>query len=381
MKPILIGLLFSAFCSLVNGQSVGDEVRYQCFCLGQEWVRATVERVDGGNVRVRYGNMDNQVVTLPISSPKLKIGNAARNPLESIPMDRIQRAFSDETNGKFLPSVQAFAPYYDSKYLGGGGGVPLSDQWKSNVADLAQLDSLCRTRYQGLTDWLSPGYVREGSVDFRFGVWCEIAANRIAIEKKARAIAVRAIVGMGYTTENLNFGFNEPGNPVRMEIQELIWNRAKWRAEKTIELKPRYAQFETPIPPDVFDEVEKRADELTAIVERDAPSRSWKQPPWSDAAVESFVKAKFASQYPGARVIKIGLDYRTWVQRKSLDYVASDSTFNYYKVSYNSYKRGSVLLKIPNRPFCQMQEWVVGKSGKGLVAAGIGGSGTFMKCE
>ena len=80
-------------------------------------------------------------------------------------------------------------------------------------------------------------------------------------------------------------------------------------------------------------------------------------------------------------MLRIGLDYNTWVQRKSLTYVDSDEIFKYYKVNYNSYKRGSVLLKIPGRPFCQMQEWVVGKGGAGLVAAGMGGSGTFMRCE
>jgi len=40
-----------------------------------------------------------------------------------------------------------------------------------------------------------------------------------------------------------------------------------------------------------------------------------------------------------------------------------------------------VLIKMPGRPFCQMQDFVVGQSGKGLVDAGIGGSGTFMRCE
>lgn len=382
MKAIFAGVLFSVFCLSAFGQSVGDEVRYQCFCLGQEWVRATVERVDGGNVRVRYGNMDNQVVTLPINSPKLKIGDAARNPLETVPMNQMQKAFSNEADAKYRFAVQSFAHYHDTRYVEGGSGLPGSDIWKKSMAELAELDSLCRTRYQGITDWRSPGYTREGFVDYRYGVWCEIAANRVAIEKKARVGVANTVVGMGYTIENLNFGFNEPDNPLRMEVQDMIWNRDKWRAAKIAELKPRYAAYGiTSVPANATAELEKRADELWKIVERGAPNRSYKQPPHSDAAVESFVRAKFASQYPGAQVLKIGLDYKTWVQRKSLDYVASDEIFKYYKVSYNSYKRGSVLLKIPGRPFCQMQEWVVGKGSKGLVSAGMGGSGTFMRCE
>ena len=88
-----------------------------------------------------------------------------------------------------------------------------------------------------------------------------------------------------------------------------------------------------------------------------------------------------AKEYPGVKVIKIGLDYRTWVPRKSLDYVASDEIFRYYRVSYNSYKRGTVLLQIPGRPFCQMQDFVVGLNGGRVVPAGVGGSGTFMRCD
>ena len=80
-------------------------------------------------------------------------------------------------------------------------------------------------------------------------------------------------------------------------------------------------------------------------------------------------------------MLHIGLEYKTWVQRKSLDYVASDDLFRYYKVSYNSYKRGTALLKIPGRPLCQMQDFVVGRGAKGVVPAGVGGSGTFMRCD
>ncbi|MEQ1605780.1 MAG: hypothetical protein ABL999_13015 [Pyrinomonadaceae bacterium] len=364
-----------------NTVSVGDEVRYQCFCLGAEWVRGTVERVDGGNVRLRYGNMDNQVVTLPINSPKLKIGNAAVNPLEAVPMNPMQKAFSSE-NGKFQSAVQSFAHYYDANYSEGGGGLPGSELWQRYMAELAQLDSLCRTRYQGITDWRSPGYIREGVVDYRYGVWCEIAANRVVIEKKARAGVANSVVGMGYTLENLNFGFNEPDNPLRMEVQDMIWNREKWRVAKYAWLKPKYAAYGiTEVPVNATAEVEKRAEELWKLAEKGATNRSYKQPPWRDASVESYVKAKLAAKIPRVQIVKIGLDYKTWVKRASESLVASDDYFNYYKVSYNSYKRGNVLIKIPGRPFCQMQEFVVGQSGKGLVDAGIGGSGTFMRCE
>lgn len=383
MKVVLVSVLclFLGASVLAQGVSVGDSVQYQCFCLGAEWVRGKVERVEAGNVRVRYGNMDNQVVTLPMNSTKLKIGNAARNPLETVPMAPAQRAFDNEA-GKYKNAIQAFAHYYDSRYFAGNIGLPGSEMWKRSMAELGELDSLCRTRYQGIADWQSPNYLRDGYVDYRFGLWCEVAANRSAIEKNARVGVASSAINLGYTTENLNFGFNEPDNPLRMEVQDMIWNREKWRASKIAWLKPKYAEYGiTSVPTTATAEAEKRADELWKLVERGAPNRSFKQPPWRDAAVESFVKNKLTAKFPGVQVVKIGLDYKTWVKRESHSLVASDDYFNYYKVSYNSYKRGSVLIKIPGRPFCQMQEFVVGQSGKGMVDAGIGGSGTFMRCD
>ncbi len=365
---------------LVFGQAVGDEVRYQCFCFGQEWVKATVVAVNGGNVHVRYGNMDNQAVTLPINSPKLKFGNAARNPLESVPPDGVQQAFMNESRARFIKAVESFASYFDSQFPA-AGPVPDSATWKQRMNDLAELDTLCKTRYRGLTDYRSPGYMREGSVDYRFGTWCQIAANRNDVERRARTEVAKTLINLGYTDENLRFGFNEPDNPVRWETQQLIWERAKWRAEKIAWLRPKYAAYKVEVPADATAAAEAKADELKALVLRDAPNRSYKQPPYRDAAVEAVVKGALAKEYPGVQVLKIGLDYKTWVKRQSLDYIASDDLFRYYRVSYNSYKRGAVLLKLPNRPLCQMQDFVVGLNGGRPVPAGVGGSGTFMRCE
>jgi hypothetical protein len=379
--PFFLCLLLPLTASAQTGLRVGDEVRYQCFCFGQEWVKATVEAVSGANVRVRFGNMDNQVVTLPANSPKLRLGSAARNPLESVAPTEVQRAFMAEAAPKYAYAVSAFAPYFDPRFARVGGGVPDSDIWRKSVADLAELDSLCRTRYRGITDFNSPGYIREGSTDYRFGVWCAIAADRAGVEKKARAEVAKSLINLGYTDENLRFGFNEPNNPVRWETQQLIWERDKWRAEKLAWLRPKYAEYKVDVPADATAAAEAKADELKAIVLRDAPNRSYKQPPYRDAAVEAVVKSSLAKEYPGVQVLQIGLDYRTWVKRQSLDYVASDDLFRYYRVSYNSYKRGTALLKIPNRPLCQMQDFVVGLNGGAVVPAGVGGSGTFMRCE
>lgn len=375
----VIFVLFAAFGS-VSAQTarVGDEVRYQCFCFGQEWVKGTVEAVSNGNVRVRFGNMDNQVVTLPPNSPKLRWpGTSGGGEFRA---DAMQQTFASEAAPKYRRIVEQFAHFYDSKY-NSAGGPARPEEWRFAMDQLAALDSECRSRYNGVKDFQGITYIKDGSVDYRFAVWCDIAAKRVQLEPIARSGMARTLVNLGYTDENLNFGFNEPNNPVRMETQQLIWERDKWRAAKIAWLKPKYAEYGAQVPADAAAAAEKRADELRDIVMRDGPKRSYQMPQNRDAAVEAFMKSQFTKEYPGVQVLKIGLDYNTWVRRKSLSYVGSDELFRYYKVDYNSYKRGTALLKIPGRPLCQAQDWVIGRSPKGLVAVAVGGSGTFMRCE
>lgn len=381
----LFVLTFASVAFFAQSVKVGDQVQYQCFCLGREWVRATVEAVSGGNVRVRFGNMDNQVITLPMNSPKLQLptgsapgqGGGAGGEFRA---DNMQQQFAGEAAPKYRKVVEQFAHFYDPKYNSAGGPVR-PEQWQQAVSQLAELDSLCRTRYAGVKDFQGITYIKDGSVDYRFAVWCDIAAKRQQLEPIARSGMARTLVNLGYTDENLNFGFNEPDNPIRMETQQLIWERDKWRAEKIAWLTPKYAEYGAAVPADATSAVEKRADQLRDLALAGAPNRSYKQPANRDAAVETFMKAKFVKEYPGAQVVKIGTEYATWVQRKSLTYVASDELFRYYKVDYNTYKRGTALLKIPGRPMCQTQDWVVGRSAKGLVAVAVGGSGVFMRCD
>lgn len=377
MKHLTVILLVLIVRVMALGQDplkVGDEVKYQCFCFGQEWVNATVLQVGGGNVRVRFGNMDNQVITLPIGSPKLRV------PPKEFIATQLELAFAKEARPKYLRFVEQFAQAYNPEYTPQASGPLRPAEWDETMSALTAFDSECRTRWRGVRDWDYP-YVRPGLIDYRFAQWCDLASRRNELAPKRRMSVVNSVVNLGYTTENLNFGFNEPDNPLRTEVQQMIWDREKWRAAKMAELKPRYAEYGVAVPPDATAAAEKRADELKVMVMRDAPNRSYKQPPWHDASVEGVVRSALAKEYPGVQVVKIGLDYKTWVKRKSLDYVASDDLFRYYKVSYNSYKRGTVLIKIPNRPFCQMQDFVVGLSGSKVVPAGIGGSGTFMRCE
>ena len=108
----------------------------------------------------------------------------------------------------------------------------------------------------------------------------------------------------------------------------------------------------------------------------------YKQPPHRDAAVEAFVRAKFTSQYPGAQVLNIDLDYNTWVQRREPHLCGK-------RRKYLSITR-SITIRTNAAQCCskflagrsaRCRNGVVGKGSQGLVAAGMGGSGTFMRCD
>lgn len=374
MKYLASFILLVITSVAMFSQKVGDEVKYQCFCFGQEWVTARIEQVSGNNVRVRFGNMDNQVVTLPINSPKLRAATKEFRP------DSVGQAFAAEARPRYIRFVQQFAGAYDPQFTPQATAPLRPAEWQESMTALAALDAECKTRWRGVADWTGT-YVRPGDIDYRFARWCDLASRRNELEPRLRITVVKSVVNLGYTDENLNFGFNEPENPVRWETQKLIWDRDKWRAEKFAELKPRYGEYGVGVPPDATAAAEKRADQLKEMVLRDAPNRSYKQPPYRDASVEAVIKSQFAKEYPGVQVLKIGLDYKTWVKRESLTYVASDEIFRYYKVNYNSYKRGTALLKVAGRPLCQMQDWVAGLSGGRVVPVAVGGSGTFMRCE
>lgn len=208
-----------------------------------------------------------------------------------------------------------------------------------------------------------------------------IAARRAELEKPARAVAAKNLVSLTVTKDNLNFAFNHQKNRVPDETQMLMYDRAKWKQEQIPKYNPVFVKHGFEMPADFFAEVEKQADELQKLIDRTAPDRAWGQPPFRDAAVEAFIKGKYAAVYRGVQILKAGLDYKIWEVRKGLSYVGSDSTFRYYKVEYNSYKRGWVLMKVPNRPFCQASEWIVGRGAKGMVVVSLGGSGIFVKCQ
>jgi hypothetical protein len=353
---------------------IGDAIEVQD---GSNWIPGRIESVDNNIARVRIGKGKYDYINVQLPTTRFRIPGSAAN--EAKDVER-RNAFRHETSNYFQ-SVTQFAPFYDEKYI--SGGSPISPaEWQKAMTDLGELDSLCKSKYAGITD--DPPYaLREGLVDNRFRVWCQIAARRGELEKPARTALAKNQVTLTVTKDNLEFAFNHQKNRMPDETQSLIYDRAKWKQAATVKYGPRFVEFGVAMPPDFFTEVEQRADELKLLIEKTAPNRAWEQPPFHDPAVEGFISSKYAADpdYRGVRVLNIGLDYKIWTERKGLSYLGSDSSFRYYKVEYNYYKRGWALVKLLNRPYCQAQEWIVGRGAKGMVVVRLGGSGIFMKCQ
>lgn len=376
-RKIVLSIVLSLFfCIGAIAQprlQVGDNVEYRCNCFEKEWVSGKVEAVEGKMVRVRYGNMRNQVATLDVNSGAVRTIVSAEKLAAD---DKVRWAFRQEALDKYYRSVAQFAPSYNDQYISAGSPIK-PEEWQKAMNDLAELDALCKSKYPGITDSLS--YLQEGIIDYRYAQWCDIAARRATLEPKARASAA-AHLAIIPGVDDLRRALEYEDNRVVDDIQLLMYEPDKWKAQSSVKLKPHFASFGTERPANFFDEMVTKAADLKAKIERGAPERSFETSATRDAAVEGFIKSKFIAEYPGSVILKSRVDYPNWVKRESLSLVGSGTGYKLYKVEYNFYKRGWVLMKMPNRPFCQAREWIVGRGAKGLVAVSTSSQGTFMKC-
>jgi hypothetical protein len=377
MKHTFLCLLLLALIALpAFAQQVfhiGDAIDVQD---GSNWIPGRIEAVDNNIARVRIGKGKYDYINVQLPTTRFRAtGSAAEAEREALR----QNAFHHDA-GKYFQTVGKFAPFYDANYISGGAPTTPAE-WQTAMSELAELDTLCKSKYPGMTN--STGGLREGLVDYRYAVWCEIAARRSELEKPARISAAKNQIGLIVTEDNLKFAFNHQKNRVLDETQMLMYERDKWKQQQIPKYQPRFADYGIEMPADFFAGVEKKADELQKLIEQTAPNRSWEARPFHDLAVEAFIRARYAADpdYRGVKVLTIGLDYKIWTERKGLSYLGSDSSFRYYKVEYNYYKRGWALVKLPNRPYCQAQEWIVGRGAKGMVLVSLGGSGIFMKCQ
>ena len=360
-----------------TGFSIGDKVDYDCARPSRPVCSGQVVAIRGNEVQIKWGNMRDQMDIVAASAVRPR--PRPESP-ETIARQNEFRNFIQ--NNGHLMALRQFAALYKDEYHWPGGSPLNAASWQAVMSRLAEVDSLCKGKYSGLPDpqW-AVSFLKPGDVDYRFSEWCRIADQRAALEPRVRAFAAMNFVVMNELSE-IGKAIEHSQNRTPDDIQLFIYEPDKWRAANMPKYQATFRnQFGVDVPPEFFAPAEAKAAELKAVIDKTAPTRTFDLPPHRDAAVEALVRARFAAEIPGVQILKIGGSYPTWAKREGLSLVGSGTGYKLYKVEYNFYKRGWVLLRVPNRPYCQAQEWLVGRGNTGIVPVGIGGSGIFMKCQ
>ena len=174
-----------------------------------------------------------------------------------------------------------------------------------------------------------------------------------------------------FVRKDIQRAIDDPKTSTSDDVQKLLFEPEVWKAELAKVINATPAQF----PTNWRASVEDKLDELKGLIDAGGKSRSWEQPAFKRPAEEAMAKGKFLAYYKGATVLKIGSSFNDWKMYK-----------NTLGIPTNRFIRGFALLKIPNRPFCQAQEWVIkqtyaGSKWSASKVDSFGGGGVFMKCE
>ena len=352
---------------------VGDEV--ECQCRGSQWMRGRVEAISGGQVRIRWGNMRDQFYVVPAERVR------AIDRGDSPQTVAFQNAFRAAALDKYFRAVQMFSSFYSDEFNNYRGTPTTPAGWQEVMTKLAELDALCKGQFAGVTNTRHDSLLRKGEIDYRYADWCQIAARREQLAPLVRASAAAHMLTIpGESDLNRAFENKDGEGWVNDDIQLLMYEPAKFKQKHLAIVKKHFATYGVDVPADLFDAVEKRAGELRSLIEQTASTRTFEQPRFKDPAVEAFVKGKLVAEHPGAQIIKSGTGYPNWSKSDSLSYLGSSTSARYYKIVSEFHKRGRMLVKLPNRPFCQQREWVVERA-SGKFYSNPTRGGVFMKCQ
>ena len=347
----------------------------------------TIDSISGDTAVVRYGVGKYNVYKAKLEdlvSAKTAALNRARENTAKI----TRAAFADESQ-PFSAAIGHLAHAYDRKFRPSTSGFtdePATyEQWRK---ELDALSVICQ-KYPNITNPVNtPTYKADpdalGPAD-----WCKIAEQRTAVINKMHMLAgeIHAQAEVEHGINQINEAMRSPDGYVKDDVQLLLYDRSAWGAKNLKNARKNYTDGGTTIPPEIFVPRDAKVSELKAQIDRDAPTRSWKQPPYSDAGLEATVRSTYPGQFPGAKVFKTGMNYATWKSVDDRSVSGSGSDWTLYKDEVGAYKvkLGLALVKLPNQPFCQMRDFQFTqfRQGGGYSAAklrGLGNTGIFVKC-
>ncbi len=346
-----------------------------------------IESINGNSAHIKYGpgkydSVDDLLENL--KSPRAAALERDEQ-LQELKQKPVRAQFEDDAE-PFRLTVTTLAHAYDPKFRQDASFADNPATREKWTKDLDALHVVCQ-KYPNLTN--RPGAdadnIRQNPAD-----WCKLAEQRTTVLKKMRTTVGAHYAGREVQSWKLKIdsAMRNRNGYVKDELQMLLYDRAAWEQKELQNIKKTYADAGEPMPPDLFASLDEKINEFKAQIERDAPTRSWQQPPYTDAALEAMARKAYPAQHPGVKVFKTGMTFTTWKAMDDTSLVGSGTDYKLYRTTKGAYryKLGLALVKLPNQPFCQIRDFQVqqDKAGAGYSAAKLhlplGYTGIFVKC-
>ncbi len=344
-----------------------------------------IESINGNSAKVRYGVGRYNVYDEPLEN--LVSTRTAALKREQAKTQKLMLVQFEDESRPFLGTLALTARAYDPKYRE-AGSVTVNPALAEKVRkDLEGLHAVCQ-RYPNLTNppGANPDNIRNNPADL-----CKMAENPAEMTAKATGVVagIRGEQDIQRWISKITQTMRQREGYVKDDVQMLLYNRGEWERTELAGLRKRYASLGDAVPSAVLAPLNEKVEELKEQIARDAPTRSWQQPPYTDAALEAMVRKAYPAQYPGVKVLKTGMTFTSWKAMDDTSLVGSGTDYKVYRTTEGAYryKLGLALIKLPNQPFCQIRDFQVqqNKIDAGYSAAKlhlpIGYTGIFVKCQ
>lgn len=355
--------------------------------MSPKGAQGRIESINGNSAKIRFGpgKYDfNYDLLENLKSPKSAALERDQEQ-EELRQKPIRAQFEDEAK-PFTVLVRTLAHAYDPKFRQDASFTDNPATYEKWRKDLDSLNTICQ-KYPNLT---SRPNADADNINQNLGDWCKLAEQRETVLKKMKTTVGEHSAGREVQswTNKINSAMRNRNGYVKDELQMLLYDRAAWEQKEFQSIKKTYADAGESVPPNLFASLDEKVDELKAQIERDAPTRSWQQPPYTDAGLEAMARKAYPAQHPGVKVFKTGMTFTTWKAMDDTSLVGSGTDYKLYRTTKDAYryKLGLALVKLPNQPFCQIRDFQVqqDKAGAGFSAAKLhlplGYAGIFVKC-
>lgn len=351
-----------------------------------------IESINGNAARVRYGRGKYDYVDELLE--KLTTPQQAAAKQERERQEKTQkplRAALEDDAKPYMNTIRLLAASFNPKIIEHGGSFdPTPATYEKWRKDLEALAVICQ-KYPNITN--SPSAddpIYSHSVAYWHADWCRMAQQRDTVIKGFLKYAGSDQTKYAVNSVQilLNEAERDPNGYISNELQTLLFDRAAWMKKNTQNLKTQFGLTDQDIEAKVFAPLAGKLGEVKSKIESDGSNVAPTLPKFTDVALEAVVKRRVADNYPGARVLKVGLDSANWSVRDGRRNIGSDSNgTEYYLRLKGAYRirTGLALIRLPNQLSCQVRyiELTQPKKGAGFDQAWamVETKGKFVKCQ